>query len=182
MLFAWSPTGAVLAAAAAKVVPCEAGGGGGGGEDVGSCVHQGHRGEDITPVPAQQIELLRCTQLASLKHVPTHHLHRPVRPFHSPSLPYTRQRAVVIFDRRGRAVDEIALPPPDAAGSATPGGASGACCCAALEWDAAGDALAVLPAGGSAVLVWSPATRELQRLEAEFRVRLPWCVGNRGTV
>jgi hypothetical protein len=38
------------------------------------------------------------------------------------------------------------------------------------QWDANGDMLAALPSGSSSVYVWAAATRELQKLDTEFRV------------
>jgi hypothetical protein len=43
--------------------------------------------------------------------------------------------------------------------------------CAYLQWDASGETLAVLPAGCSFVYTWTAATRDLQKLETDFRVR-----------
>jgi hypothetical protein len=42
---------------------------------------------------------------------------------------------------------------------------------ACLQWDAFGDVLAVLPAGCSFVYTWTASTRDLQKLETDFRVR-----------
>lgn len=124
------------------------------------------------------------------------------------------QRAVVIYDRNGRLVEELALP---AAEAVVIGIDPKASCCSALQvrcapgrmqrsslpcraapcgvvkdntdltncctlkacthlrsplqWDAAGDMLAALPTGSSTVFVWAAASREVQKLETEFRVR-----------
>lgn len=39
------------------------------------------------------------------------------------------------------------------------------------QWDASGDVLAVLPAGCSFVYTWTASSRDLQKLETDFRVR-----------
>jgi WD repeat-containing protein 19 len=38
-----------------------------------------------------------------------------------------------------------------------------------LQWDASGETLAVLPAGCSFVYTWTAATKELQKLETDFK-------------
>lgn len=43
---------------------------------------------------------------------------------------------------------------------------------AALQWDASGETLAVLPAGCSFVYTWTAATKELQKLETDFKASL----------
>lgn len=40
----------------------------------------------------------------------------------------------------------------------------------AVQWDASGSMLAVLPAGCSFIYTWSADTKELQKLETDFRV------------
>lgn len=40
-----------------------------------------------------------------------------------------------------------------------------------LQWDASGETLVVLPAGCSFVYTWTVATKELQKLETDFKVR-----------
>lgn len=38
-----------------------------------------------------------------------------------------------------------------------------------LQWDASGEILALLPAGCSFVYTWTAATKELQKLETDFK-------------
>jgi hypothetical protein len=42
-----------------------------------------------------------------------------------------------------------------------------------LQWDASGETLAVLPAGCSFVYTWTVATKELQKLETDFKASCP---------
>ncbi|GBF91989.1 hypothetical protein Rsub_04713 [Raphidocelis subcapitata] len=76
------------------------------------------------------------------------------------------KRQILIYDRSGKAVQELPLPPPDVA-PADPKQA----CCLQLQWDANGDTLAALPTGSNCVFVWTAATRELQKLETEFKAQ-----------
>jgi hypothetical protein len=50
---------------------------------------------------------------------------------------------------------------------------------AVLQWDASGETLAVLPAGCSFVYTWTVPTKELQKLETDFKAS---CVEAAATV
>jgi hypothetical protein len=95
--------------------------------------------------------------------------------------PAPPQRRVCVFDRSGRMVEEISLPPPE-----LPVSAPRAPCCTALQWDPSAEVLAMLPAGNTFVYLWHAASRELQRIDSDFRVwacsllpgRLGWWRGS----
>ena len=42
--------------------------------------------------------------------------------------------------------------------------------CGALQWDASGELLAILPRGNSFAIVWTATTREIAQSEAGFKV------------
>jgi hypothetical protein len=76
---------------------------------------------------------------------------------------------VCIFDRSGRLVEEVSLPAVE-----LPVSAPHAPCCTALQWDPSAEVLAVLPAGNTFVYLWHAASKELHRIDSEFKVG-PWC-------
>lgn len=39
-----------------------------------------------------------------------------------------------------------------------------------MQWDPVTEQLAILPAGNTFVLLWSAATKEIQRIDTEFKV------------
>ncbi|KAL3146553.1 hypothetical protein ABBQ32_000795 [Trebouxia sp. C0010 RCD-2024] len=75
------------------------------------------------------------------------------------------QRQVHVFDRRGKLYYHITLPaaefPLDERLSGT----------RALQWDASGDLLAILPRGNSFAIVWTASTREIAQSEAGFKAQ-----------
>ncbi|MEW5318051.1 MAG: hypothetical protein WDW38_009304 [Sanguina aurantia] len=79
------------------------------------------------------------------------------------------KRKCCILDRNGRLYDEVHfpaadLPPPEArdvrASSAY-----------ALQWDPSGEQLAILPSGNTSLLIWSALTKEVQRIDSEFKTQ-----------
>eukprot|EP00879_Flechtneria_rotunda_P025297 GHRR01026875.1.p1 GENE.GHRR01026875.1~~GHRR01026875.1.p1 ORF type:complete len:206 (+),score=60.82 GHRR01026875.1:88-705(+) len=76
------------------------------------------------------------------------------------------KRVVNVYDRNGKLYDEIHLAPREVA-AANPK----QCSCLQLQWDATGDMLAVLPAGCSFMYTWSVATKDLQKLDTDFRAQ-----------
>lgn len=81
------------------------------------------------------------------------------------------KRKVSIFDRNGRLYDEVSLPQAEVQGL-DPAAPS----CDSLQWDPVQDQLAILPAGNTCVLIWSPSSREVQRIDTEFKTQEFTCL------
>lgn len=80
-------------------------------------------------------------------------------------MPTMLQRKVCIFDRGGRLQEEISLPVVE-----IPVSTPKAPCCTALQWDPSSEVLALLPAGNTFIYLWHAASKELQRIETNFKV------------
>lgn len=80
------------------------------------------------------------------------------------------KRKVSLFNSMGQLVHEVYLPP--AAAGAEPK----RCCLLDLQWDPAGEQLALLPCYSSAVLIWTAATKEVQTIEADFKAQEVSCI------
>jgi hypothetical protein len=80
-------------------------------------------------------------------------------------MPTMLQRKVCIFDRSGRLQEEISLPAVE-----IPVSTPKAPCCTALQWDPSSEVLALLPAGNTFIYLWHAASKELQRIETDFKV------------
>mmetsp|Transcript_36982 Transcript_36982/g.82211 ORF Transcript_36982/g.82211 Transcript_36982/m.82211 type:complete len:1366 (+) Transcript_36982:300-4397(+) len=76
------------------------------------------------------------------------------------------KRKVNVFDRNGRLYDEIALPQPE-----MPTGDVRASSVVQLQWDPSGELLAILPNGNSIIYMWSSISREIQKIDTEFKTQ-----------
>ncbi|PNW73788.1 hypothetical protein CHLRE_13g572700v5 [Chlamydomonas reinhardtii] len=76
------------------------------------------------------------------------------------------KRKVNIFDRNGRLYDEVHFPPAE-----YPNPDGRACAAAQMQWDPAGEQLAILPAGNTHVFIWLAGNKEVQKIESEFKTQ-----------
>ncbi|GLC35581.1 hypothetical protein PLESTB_000191100 [Pleodorina starrii] len=76
------------------------------------------------------------------------------------------KRKVNILDRNGRLYDEVHFPPAEYPNPDTRG-----CGCAQLQWDPTGEQLAMLPAGSTHVFIWSAISKEVQKIDSEFKTQ-----------
>lgn len=79
------------------------------------------------------------------------------------SLPRT-QRQVLVLDRQANLVDSIKLPQEDAPYDARLSGTL------SLEWDAAGDVLAMLPRNSASIRLWQVGTKEAATVDTGLKV------------
>ncbi|KAL0053124.1 hypothetical protein WJX82_001225 [Trebouxia sp. C0006] len=75
------------------------------------------------------------------------------------------KRQVHIFDRRGKLYYHITLPTPEFPHDERMSGTR------ALQWDASGELLAILPRGNSFAIVWTASTRDIAQSEAGFKAQ-----------
>ena len=73
-------------------------------------------------------------------------------------------RQLSVYDRQGKAVDQKTLPNVGA--------------CLALEWDSAGETLAVMQQGSSVIILWNHSGKKLEFLETSMK-DLTWMKWNR---
>lgn len=76
------------------------------------------------------------------------------------------KRKVNVLDRNGRLYDEVHFPPAEYANPD-----ARACACAQLQWDPTGEQLALLPAGNTHVFIWSAVSKEVQKIDSEFKTQ-----------
>ncbi|KAG1674427.1 hypothetical protein FOA52_012954 [Chlamydomonas sp. UWO 241] len=76
------------------------------------------------------------------------------------------KRKVCVYDRNGKLYDEVALPQAEVSG-----GDSHAPSAEALSWDPVHDQLAIMPSGNTFVFIWSPDSREVQKIDSEFKTQ-----------
>ncbi|KAL0039283.1 hypothetical protein WJX79_001413 [Trebouxia sp. C0005] len=75
------------------------------------------------------------------------------------------KRQVHVFDRRGKLYYHITLPTPEFPHDERMSGTR------ALQWDASGELLAILPRGNSFAIVWTASTRDIAQSEAGFKAQ-----------